>query len=325
MSYCWPGTHSSIPDGYPIETLIKTVDKIKIQARERNFNSFIFAFSGGEPTLFKAYLDLIYHISSDADNCDSQTVHLTTNLSPGFKYFEKLIQALSKLQGKHVIASYHNEFANKELFADKVSFLQEHGIPVLINIVMVPDRFESIWTDALYFNSKNFNINLIPQRSGQELILGWTDSMKKRLKEGFPNSKLNYPLLKNPNKRDEGKERRKILPSIRDFKNKKARINFNDYDMELTDSKGSIYFVDRAERLNSLNFNKFKGWECSAGYRSLIIDRAGYVKRGHSCNTETLGHIETDFKLFQKHKPCITSGSCSCGADIMIPKIKRDS
>ena len=313
-SYCWPEVHSSVPDGYSIETLIKTADEIKTQARKQGFNSFMFTFSGGEPSLFKGYLNLINYISNDSANCDSQTVHMVTNLSPGFKWLEKWIQAVSPLQSKHVIASFHSEFAKKDLFADKVKFLQDCKIPVLINMVMVPERFESLWEDALYFHSRNININLIPQRSGQELVSGWTNSMKKRLKEGFPDRRTRYPFSVYR----EGKS------TEQDVK-KDDSFTSDDCNMELTDSIGKIHFIDRAERLNILNFNKFKGWDCLAGYGSLIIDKKGYVKRGHSCHAETLGHIETGFKLFPKIKSCITEGSCSCGADIMIPKRKHGS
>ncbi len=378
-SYCWPEVHSSKPDYRPLQTLIKTTNEIKKQARERGYNSFIFAFSGGEPSLSKGFLDLIRHISDDSSNCETQTVHMTTNLSPGFKWLKKWIELTAPLQSKHIIASFHSEFAKKEIFVEKIQFLQEHGIPVSINLVMTPKHFETSWEDALYFNSNNININLIPQRSGQELVSGWTDSMKQKLKEGFPNKKnLHITNNKNkiqelvsgwtnsmkqklkegfPNKKNlhitnnknkiqelvsgwtnsmkqklkEGFPNKKNL-HITNNKNKIQQAKENDSrtsthcDMELTDSNGKIYFLDRAERLNILNFNKFKGWECLAGYRSLIIDRNGYVKRGHSCHTdETLGHIETNFQLFPKVETCITKTPCHCGADLMIPKRKKGS
>ena len=223
------------------------------------------------------------------------------------------LKRLLLFKGKHVIASFHSEFTKKEIFADKIQFLKDHGCPVLINMVMVPERFEASWKDALYFNSKTININLIPQRSGQELVLGWTDSMKQRLKEKLPNKKISsLPINTDEQKREQ------------DFE-KNISSTSTDCNMELIDSTGKVYFLDQAEKLNILNFNKFKGWECLAGYRSLIIDRNGYVKRGHSCHTETLGHIETGFNLFSEVKTCIVKGSCSCGADIMIPKRKKES
>ena len=66
-SYCWPEVHSSKPDYFPLETLIKTVDEIKKQSREREYNAFQFSFSGGEPTLFKGYLNLIQYLAEDME------------------------------------------------------------------------------------------------------------------------------------------------------------------------------------------------------------------------------------------------------------------
>jgi hypothetical protein len=88
----------------------------------------------------------------------------------------------------------------------------------------------------------------------------------------------------------------------------------------LVDEDGNHWEMDQAERFNAFNFNKFKGWECSAGYRSIIIrEPDGAIKRSYSCGDEPLGNIETGFKLFSKVMPCI-SESCVSSADSKIPK-----
>lgn len=83
--------------------------------------------------------------------------------------------------------------------------------------------------------------------------------------------------------------------------------------------------MDQAERFNAFNFNKFEGWECSSGYRSIIIrEPDGSVKRSYSCADVPLGNIETGFKLFDAPMPCITK-SCVSSADSKIPKRKVGS
>ena len=68
------------------------------------------------------------------------------------------------------------------------------------------------------------------------------------------------------------------------------------------------------------NFNKFNGWECSSGMRSIIIrEPDGTIKRSYSCADVPLGQIETGFKLFDKPTKCI-SQSCVSSADSKIPK-----
>jgi hypothetical protein len=78
--------------------------------------------------------------------------------------------------------------------------------------------------------------------------------------------------------------------------------------------------MDQAERFNAFNFNKFKGWECSSGYRGIIIrEPDGSIKRSYSCSDAPLGNIETGFRLFDGPKVCI-SESCVSSADSKIPK-----
>jgi len=49
-SYCWPYARSNTKDHRPTKLCLETIDEIKLQARQRGFNSFHFSLSGGEPT-----------------------------------------------------------------------------------------------------------------------------------------------------------------------------------------------------------------------------------------------------------------------------------
>jgi len=313
-SYCWPYARSSIPDHRPLELLISTMDEIKKQARDRGFNSFHFSFSGGEPTLHKGYLSLLEHYSKDISNY--QSVHMTSNLSPGFKWFEKYSQAVSTLHRVSITASFHKEFAKREIFADKIKFLQEKEIHVTINMVMVPDRFEVLWDDAMYFHKREINVTLKPQSDpkAQKVVQGYSPSMLERLREGMPQRDYIKPLL-------EKKQIKTRRPKAKNFKILKGEKQ--KFQVELTDSKGKAWYMDQAERLNAFNFNRFKNWECSAGYRSLIIrEPDGLIKRSYSCSDKALGHIEKGFQLLSEPKACITE-SCVSSADSKIPKRKK--
>ena len=318
-SYCWPYARSSIPDHRPLALLVQTMDEIKRQARERAFNSFHFSFSGGEPTLHKGYLKLLENYSQDIQNSHYQSVHMTSNLSPGLKWFEKYIKAVSSLHRVSITASFHKEFAKREIFADKIKFLQEHEIHVTINMVMAPHRFEELWDDALYFHQREINVTLKPQSDpkAQRVVEGYTKSMLQKLREGMPQRDYTNELLKRRQKklsRPKSKYYKPVLPG--------ANQNFQ---LELTDSKGKVWYMDQAERLNAFNFNRFKNWECSAGYRSIIIrEPDGFIKRSYSCFDEPLGHIEKGFKLLNRPEACITK-SCVSSADSKIPKRKKGS
>lgn len=320
-SYCWPYARSSKKDHRPLELLIKTMDEIKNQARQRGFNSFHFSFSGGEPTLHKGYLKFLRHYSEDTPQSNYQSVHMTTNLSPKIKWLEKYAEAVKILHRVTVTASFHKEFAKREEFAEKIKYLQTREIRVTINMVMVPGMFESLWQDALYFHDREINVTLKPQSDSkaQTVVSGYTPSMLKRLREGLPQRDYVAELLKK-------KKQKSFRPKVkhsRAFPSLPSSSHI--FQVEMTDSKGKTWFMDQAERFNAFNFNRFKGWECSAGYRSLIIrEPDGFIKRSYSCHDKPLGHIERGFKLFSEPAPCITP-TCVSSADSKIPKRKRGS
>lgn len=318
-SYCWPYARSSVRDHRPLSLLIKTMDEIKRQARERGFNSFHFSFSGGEPTLHKGYLKLLEHYSEDVDKSNYQSVHMTSNLSPGLKWLEKYSQAVRTLHRASVTASFHKEFSKRELFADKIKFLQEQDIQVTINMVMTPERFEELWEDACYFHHREINVTLKSQSDpkAQKVVEGYSSSMLKKLREGLPQKDYVGELLRQ-------KSKKSLRPSAKIYK--KTTSNKDQvFQVELTDFKGNTWYMDQAERFNAFNFNQFKGWECSSGYRSLIIrEPDGFIKRSYSCSDKALGHIETGFKLFDQAEVCITN-SCVSSADSKIPKRKKGS
>ena len=319
-SYCWPFAHSSKPDHRPLPLLIKTMDEIKRRARDRKLNSYHFSFTGGEPFLHKGFLPLLEHYSRDTPNSNYQSVQVTTNLSQGIKQLEKYVQAVRPLHSVTVTASFHSEFSKKEIFADKIKFLQENETVVIINIVMVPKRFDELWETALYFQEREINVTLKPQvdEKAEELVKGYTPSMLKKLQEGLPMRDYLRDQLKK-------KQKKFSRPIPKGGRVALQRGFPPGFSMELTDSRGKPWYMDQAERLNAFNFNRFKNWECSAGYRSLIIrEPGGSVKRGHSCRDEPLGDIETGFRLLNGIKPCITS-CCACSGDSKIPKRKKGS
>jgi len=323
-SYCWPYARSDKRDHRPTELVLKTLNEIKRQARERGFNSFHFSFSGGEPTMHPGYLQILSNYSADQDNCNYQSVHMTSNLSAGVGWFKKYAEATKNLNRVSITASYHKEFTTAEPFADKLVFLQENDIQVTINMVMVPERFELLWEDALYFHERGINVTLKPQSnpSATAVVEGYSKDMLDRLQNGMPQRDYTTSRLIEKSKTSERpKPKFGPMPDKHDSGEKVPAI----MQVEFTDSQGEKWFMDQAERFNAFNFNQFEGWECSSGYRSIIIrEPDGSVKRSYSCHDQPLGNIETGFELFPKPMPCTTK-SCVSSADSKIPKRKAGS
>lgn len=321
-SYCWPYARSDKKDHRPTELNLRTIDEIKRQARERGFNSFHFSLSGGEPTFHPGYLDMMKHLADDVPNTNFTSVHMTSNCSRNMKWFETYVEHASKFHRASITASYHREHVNsqekREQFADKLCFAQEHDVQVTINQVMVPEWFEELWEESLYFHNRGINVTLKPQSdpSASRVVDGYTEDMLARLHNGMP--QRGFTEVKNKYvERPKPTFMRAPDPIYSNFGKEDVPQHFQ---VEFKDSEHKEWYIDQAERFNAFNFNNFMDWECSSGYRSIIIrEPDGSIKRSYSCSDEPLGNIETGFKLFSKPMKCI-SKSCVSSADSKIPK-----
>jgi organic radical activating enzyme len=283
-SYCWPYARSNTVDHQSLEVYISAIDEIKRQARQNGFTQFHWSFSGGEPTAYKNLIDLIKHL--DEKESPYQSVHMTTNLSPGSKWWKSWCDATALLQRRSITASFHDEFAREQEFGDKCLQLQYELVHVTINQVMVPEKFYELYERMERFHNRGINVTLKPQSdpTASHVVSGYTDDMVKLMQEGFP-------------QKSQGEE---------------------VYQIRLNDGVKDYYF-DQAERFNAFGFNKFKDWTCNSGYQSVII-RGNEVKRSYSCYDFPLGTLE-NFQLFKEPQRCITP-TCVSSADSKIPKCK---
>lgn len=282
-SYCWPYANTKIKDHRPIEIIIKTMDSIFIQAKERGFDKFSFSFAGGEPTLHPNFLDIVKHIKTQPVS----KINITTNLSRSLNWLKKLAKYSDDLS---VTASFHPEFAKREEFLEKVKFLETTGARIQINIVLLNERFDEMWDHAQFFYDNKISIQAkiqIDYIDGDTFMRSYTPEQLDKIKNGFP---------------------------------RYGKVN---YIYELMDDEHNIYLVDNAERALGLGFNRYKGWYCDAGYRSMVItEPTGNIMRHYMCKEKILGNIDTGFKLYDKPRKCTTEICGSC-ADLKIPKWKE--
>jgi len=320
-SYCWPYARSNKKDHRPTELNLKTIDEIKRQARERGLNSFHFSLSGGEPTFHPGYLDMLKHLSDDVENTNYTSVHMTSNCSRNMKWFETYVDYASKFHRASITASLHVEHVNTpekmQQLADKLILCQEHDVQVTINMVMVPELFDLYYDNALFFHNQNINVTLKPQSdpTASKVVDGYTDEMRAKLHNGMPQrgyteTKNKYVTRPEPNFKIDKDDA---------YRKQTAKVPWH-MQIEFRDDKGDPWYMDQAERFNAFDFNNFEGWECSSGYRSIIIrEPDGSVKRSYSCGDQPLGNIETGFRLFDGPVKCTTK-ACVSSADSKIPK-----
>jgi len=284
-SYCWPYARSDKLDYQSLDVYTSTIDEIKRQANINGFDQFHWSFSGGEPTAYKQLNDLVKHIQSDKVS-SYQSIHMTTNLSPGSKWWKTWCDNTALLQRRSITASYHAEFAREQEFGDKCLQLMYENVFVTVNQVMVPDQFYQLYERCERLHKRGINITLKPQSdpTASFVVDGYTEEMINLMQTGFP-------------QRNQGEEL---------------------YQISLYDNNGKEYFFDQAERFNAFGFNKFKNWTCNSGYQSVII-RSNEVKRSYSCHDQPLGTLTEGFKLFDSPRVCVTE-TCVSSADSKIPK-----
>ena len=280
-SYCWPYANTDKPDYLEFDTYTNAIDTIKSQARANGFDKFHFSFSGGEPTAYKKFLNLVkYYEDYESEYL---SIHMTSNCSPAKSWWKRWLDATHVMDRRSITASFHAEFANEKEFGDKLLYLQDEGVLVTINQVMVPEHWEEYYARSNRFIQRGLHVTLKPQSdpTASFVVSGYTDAQKE--------------ILQTESKQDTNQ----IL---------------------LQDDEGIKYELDQAERFNAFGFNKFKGWSCNSGYQSCII-RNNEVKRAYSCHEQPLGTLTEGFKLFDKPMPCITP-TCVSSADSKIPKEK---
>lgn len=324
-SYCWPYARSDSKDHRPTELCLRTIDEIKRQARERNFNSFHFSLSGGEPTFHPGYIDIIKYLDDDVENTNYTSIHMTSNMSRPMTWFETMYcPSIKKFHRVSITASLHTEHVNSKEkmqdFADKLKLCQAYDVQVTINMVMVPEWFDRDYDNALFFHEQGINVTLKPQSdpTASFVVTGYTPEMLEKLHNGMPQRAFTENRAKLFNIVNRPKPKFYTTPDPI-YKEENSSVP-QHFQVEFIDKQQKVWYMDQAERFNAFNFNKFEGWECSSGYRSIIIrEPDGSIKRSYSCYDVPLGNIETGFKLFDKPMPCI-SPSCVSSADSKIPK-----
>lgn len=284
-SYCWPYARTDKPDYGDLEVYKNTVFEIKRQAQVNGFSRYHWSFSGGEPTAYKHLLELTSCLNLGYSKY--QSLHMTTNLSPGIEWWNKWLTVTTYIQRKSITASYHAEFSDEQSFGDRILMLMDSGVFVTVNQVMIPKLFWTTYERCQRFASRGINVTLKPQSdpTASYIVEGYDGKMLDVMQQGFP-----------------------------------QQVNGEElYQIKLSDGTHD-YYLDQAERFNSFGFNQFAGWTCNSGYQSVII-KGNEIKRGYSCNDIPLGTLTEGFELFNKPQACTTS-TCVSSADSKIPKCK---
>ena len=290
-SYCnegnWSGTHKNDD----IDTYIQFLDKLITRFQFKGYESFKFFFSGGEPVYWKPLLEVADFIH---EKCDKPLLAINTNLSNSLKWWEKNYHLF-----QDVVASYHIESVNNENFLENAKFLQDKMNYLAIRMMMHDHDFDKVIKagDKIWEEMDNCVLEWVPLLD--ELGTGaepWY--YREQWKRDFFKKTDGY-------KRKWGtvNEHREFRPA---------------YSLEVWDD-GKIQAVN-SNRLAAERLNNFEGWHCWLS-DAIFINAYGDISAGSCGVSGKIGNINEDWIEFYDQPIICPKSHCTCGTDIIIPKI----
>jgi hypothetical protein len=253
------------PDWTDVKHFVKTINE------QLPHKDICFRISGGEPTYWKHFLDL-----AELAHSYGNSFTFLSNGSRDAEYFS----TVGKLS-TGVLLSYHPEYSNSDHF---IEIANAAGVPVAINLMMVPEQFDQLVELAKYIYD-NSSAAIWPK-----MVLD---------KINMTNQVVEYT--------QEQKDFIKAWPYFRQLADEKIH-------------RGILLLDDAPITANELvlrGLNKHQGWTCWAGVDMINVDYIGNVFSA-DCGQGPLGTI----KEFTLPTAPLTCGKnlCSCLSDIYLRK-----
>ena len=292
-SYCnegnWSGTHKN----EDTEKYIKFLDKLITRFQFKGYKSFKFFFSGGEPAYWKPLIEVAEFLH---EKCDKPLLAINTNLSNPLSWWEKNYHLF-----QDVVASYHIEFADKEKFLTNAKFLQDKMNYLAIRMMMHDHDFQDVIDvgNEIYEEMDNCVLEWVPVR----------DELATEAEHWYDNEDWKREFYEKTDgyQRKWGNvtERRESRPA---------------YSAEVWDN-GTTKPVN-SNRLAAERLNNFEGWHCWLN-DAIFINPYGDISAGSCGVSGRIGNINEDVINFLDRPIICPKMHCTCGTDIIIPKISH--
>jgi organic radical activating enzyme len=272
-SYCPDYLHN----GQTGQPRFDTVERF-IKGFNQPGKEICYRVSGGEPTYWKHFIDMARTVSEQG-----HIFSFLTNGSQSVEYYKDISKYTDGM-----IISYHPEYSNVDHFIEIANVMD---CPVSINLMMVPEQFDTLLSIAERLFNNTTNLMIWPK-----VIL----------------DKSNVDAITN-NVSDYTDEQRAIIKSW-------------PYDRKLSDYKlhrGNILLDGNPITANELIIqgqNQYQGWSCYGGLDMISIDMWGNMYRSDCKVGGALGNIER-WALPSGTIKC-TANKCSCLSDIYLRKSK---
>ncbi|MBK8467579.1 MAG: radical SAM protein [Chloracidobacterium sp.] len=285
-SYCPPHRHNNRSPQVDEVTLIGGLERLDGILSDRIFRINL---TGGEPTIYPAFLSFINHTTTLSS---IKAVRIVTNLSGPDRVWSGLRKIAATKPGHiQVVASFHSEQADPLSFVERIQFLLESGIQVVTKFMVAISNLDLLR-------------KLMPTLSG--------------LTDAYSHFSVAVQCV-----RDLGMDVDNELEMLgRTYLNNIS--HWYDQRSIIVSSKKGL----RCESLGNIDDlirsgkNSFKGWTCDAGLRAFFIDTDGSVFSA-GCKPESLPlfYLFDEASEPSKLQSVICPHSiCECASTIRIPK-----
>ena len=186
---------------HPRDMFFGTIEKWH-QSFKRAFGNqnLIFYLAFGEPTIGKAFKDIVEMIGSEP----KWQLRITSNISQDLKWLVK--SRLAREQRLNINASFHPLAADRDEFLKQLLFLRSNGIEVPVIYVMYPPLLERFEKDIDFFDQENFLVHLRRFQGvykGRRYPWAYSDEQKRQIARFADDGMIRYMLNQQHNSGDQ--------------------------------------------------------------------------------------------------------------------------
>lgn len=284
---------SHIKDGSNRWKTLEEYKAICVAIIEQSSKPVWFRFTGGEPTLFPEFQELLEFVKSMGS-----IVTVISNGSRTLRYWKELKE---KNVIDYLVITYHPEqTSNISHYIELINMFGMHGTPVQVIITSLVDYFDDALDAHNTFLSKCSVTSLMQQINDVQNMKKYTDEQIDILKK---NTQVSSPLMR-------------MMAKIKPYNELHPPIT-----LKVLYSNGETK-IESPSSLIKNSITDFRNWECDIGMESIRIEN-DFVYRG-VCRQGGATHI-SEGKFFSRTPIiCESKFPCICYTDVQEPKRKLD-
>jgi molybdenum cofactor biosynthesis enzyme MoaA len=291
-SYCFPGSNEGDQPWPDIDLVKQNFSHLLDHYKRFNKTSFNIFFVGGEPTLWKDFIDLCKFLKSKY-NC---ILEISTNGTRSSAWWNEASQYLD-----HVNISVHHEYVKINKIVRLADYLYDQGVFVNVDVLIDPNNFNKCTKQIDQLTQGKNNWPIVAKIVHYAGLIKYTAEQLEYFRE---------PIKQYPDVEWFLSTSKKPRTKITITKNNNEKFNTN-----------SDSWITRN------NLNRFKNWKCNLGVDHIKIFHDGKITG--NCQ-QTLYGLDFDYNLYDLNfnnifVPEICSvicskNICSCTGEIGINK-----